>query len=294
MEQYAETQDLVIWTSSTLESRPKYDPNARRWELVVNRNGIPVPLRPAHLVMALGILGDPVIPSLPGASLFKGAVLHSGAFPGGEPFAGQRVVVVGAGASATDVCQDLVVRGAKSVTLVQRSASAVVSDKYLAASFGRSFPAESRPIYYSDLAFAGLPIGAMRELGKKVQPFAEKFDRELHEGLTKAGFKLTAGPDSSGQLLMVFDRFGVKDVVMWNSIITGYAQHGLGEEALRVFQEMCSSMTPPDEVTFVGVLSACSYTGKVNEGLEIFDSMKIKYLVEPQTEHYACLVDLLG
>ncbi|XP_030529344.1 pentatricopeptide repeat-containing protein At1g56690, mitochondrial-like [Rhodamnia argentea] len=93
---------------------------------------------------------------------------------------------------------------------------------------------------------------------------------------------------------LVFDRFGVKDVVMWNSIITGYAQHGLGEEALRVFKEMCSSMIPPDEVTFVGVLSACSYTGKVSEGLEIFDSMKSKYLVEPQTEHYACMVDLLG
>lgn len=93
---------------------------------------------------------------------------------------------------------------------------------------------------------------------------------------------------------LVFDRFSPKDVVMWNSIITGYAQHGLGNEALQVFDEMCSSGIETDDITFVGVLSACSYTGKVERGLEIFESMKVKYLVDPQAEHYACVVDLLG
>ncbi|KAH1235220.1 Pentatricopeptide repeat-containing protein, mitochondrial [Glycine max] len=71
-------------------------------------------------------------------------------------------------------------------------------------------------------------------------------------------------------------------------------QHGLGEEALNVFHDMCSSGVPPDDVTFIGVLSACSYSGKVKEGLELFETMKCKYQVEPGIEHYACLVDLLG
>ncbi|KAK1401884.1 Pentatricopeptide repeat-containing protein [Heracleum sosnowskyi] len=93
---------------------------------------------------------------------------------------------------------------------------------------------------------------------------------------------------------LLFERFSSKDIVMWNSIITGYSQHGLGEEALRVFYEMMSLGIGADNVTFVGVLSACSYTGKVEEGLKIFELMKSKYLVEPRTEHYACMVDLLG
>ncbi|KAI4385856.1 hypothetical protein MLD38_003846 [Melastoma candidum] len=93
---------------------------------------------------------------------------------------------------------------------------------------------------------------------------------------------------------IIFDRFENKDVVMWNSMITGYAQHGLGEEALKMFEDLCFSSTSPDEVTFVGVLSACSYTGKLEKGLEIFYSMKSKYSVEPQPEHYACMVDMLG
>lgn len=92
----------------------------------------------------------------------------------------------------------------------------------------------------------------------------------------------------------VFNRFAAKDIVMWNSMITGYAQHGLGEKALQVFQEMCSLGISPDEITFIGVLSACSYSGKVEKGLEIFETMKSKYQVEPRTEHYACMVDLLG
>ncbi|KAK6288506.1 hypothetical protein POUND7_000047 [Theobroma cacao] len=93
---------------------------------------------------------------------------------------------------------------------------------------------------------------------------------------------------------LVFDRFSLKDIVMWNSMISGYAQHGLGEEALWIFQSMFSAGMMPDDITFVGVLTACSYTGKVKEGLEIFELMKSKYLVEPKTEHYACMVDLLG
>lgn len=36
----------------------------------------------------------------------------------------------------------------------------------------------------------------------------------------------------------IFDLFDLKDVVMWNSMITGYAQHGLGEHALSVIHNM--------------------------------------------------------
>lgn len=92
----------------------------------------------------------------------------------------------------------------------------------------------------------------------------------------------------------VFDRFSTKDTIMWNSIITGYAQHGLGNESIQVFNEMISSGIAPDEITFIGVLTACSYSGKVKEGLDIFESMKSRYLVDPRIEHYACVVDLLG
>ncbi|XVE63155.1 hypothetical protein DITRI_Ditri06bG0177700 [Diplodiscus trichospermus] len=129
--------------------------------------------------------------------------------------------------------------------------------------------------------------------------------RQVHAQLVKSQFDIDVYVASvlittyikCGDLVrakLVFDRFSSKDSVMWNSMISGYAQHGLGEEALQIFQSMFSSGMVPDDITFVGVLTACSYTGKVKEGLEIFESMKSEYLVEPKTEHYACMVDLLG
>lgn len=129
--------------------------------------------------------------------------------------------------------------------------------------------------------------------------------REIHAQLVRSQFDLDVYVASvlltmyikCGNLVkakQVFDRFAIKDVVMWNSIITGYAQHGLGEEALRVFHDMHFSGIMPDDITFVGVLSACSYTGNVKKGLEIFNSMETKYQVEQKIEHYACMVDLLG
>jgi pentatricopeptide repeat protein len=50
----------------------------------------------------------------------------------------------------------------------------------------------------------------------------------------------------------------------------------------------------PDEITFVGVLSACSRAGLIDEGLDFFNSMTKDYSLQPVAEHYACMVDLLG
>ncbi|CAA7403245.1 unnamed protein product [Spirodela intermedia] len=84
------------------------------------------------------------------------------------------------------------------------------------------------------------------------------------------------------------------DPISWNSMIAGLAKNGLAEEALAIFQQMCDFGVDPDEVTFLGVLTACSHAGLVSEGRRLFDSMGRKYGLTPRADHYACLVDLLG
>ncbi|KAH7861430.1 hypothetical protein Vadar_026094 [Vaccinium darrowii] len=91
----------------------------------------------------------------------------------------------------------------------------------------------------------------------------------------------------------MFDSTNSRDVVCWNSMITTYAQHGEAEEALEMFEEMIKEGIKPTYVTFVGVLSACGHVGLVKDGLRHFDSMAI-YGIVPGTEHYACIVSLLG
>lgn len=91
-----------------------------------------------------------------------------------------------------------------------------------------------------------------------------------------------------------FDRMQVRNLYSWNSMISGYARHGHGEKALKLFGEMKIEGQLPDHVTFVGVLSACSHVGLVEEGYEHFKYMNELYGLVPRMEHFSCMVDLLG
>ncbi|CAN1808482.1 Pentatricopeptide repeat-containing protein At5g46460, mitochondrial [Linum perenne] len=59
----------------------------------------------------------------------------------------------------------------------------------------------------------------------------------------------------------VFRRIKMKNIVSWNSIIVGSAQHGNGFSALMFFTQMLRAGFEPDEFTFTGLLSACSHSG---------------------------------
>lgn len=92
----------------------------------------------------------------------------------------------------------------------------------------------------------------------------------------------------------LFSNMEDKNVVSWNTMIVAHALHGQSEEALHLFQEFKGIGNLPDEITYIGVLSACSHGGLVSEGQRHFKEMKIFYGIEPRAEHYACMIDLLG
>lgn len=93
---------------------------------------------------------------------------------------------------------------------------------------------------------------------------------------------------------LVFDKMSQVDIVLWNSMIAGYCHHGHGSEALQLFKQMQHDSIQPDHITFVGVLSACSHVGLVDDGCYYFDSMSREHGITPRMEHYACMVDLFG
>eukprot|EP00250_Pteridium_aquilinum_P020970 c24999_g3_i1 orf=205-2712(+) len=60
-----------------------------------------------------------------------------------------------------------------------------------------------------------------------------------------------------------------RNVVTWNGLIAGYAEHGFGEYALECYQAMQSEGVPPDVVTFISSLKACCGVGNINSGREM-------------------------
>ncbi|XP_062109236.1 pentatricopeptide repeat-containing protein At4g14050, mitochondrial [Humulus lupulus] len=92
----------------------------------------------------------------------------------------------------------------------------------------------------------------------------------------------------------IFGSMQQRDVVSWTSIIVGAAQHGRAKEALALYDKMLVAGVKPNEVTFVGLLYACSHVGLVNRGRALFKSMIKDYGITPSLQHYTCFVDLLS
>ncbi|XP_009607091.1 pentatricopeptide repeat-containing protein At1g31430-like [Nicotiana tabacum] len=92
----------------------------------------------------------------------------------------------------------------------------------------------------------------------------------------------------------IFDGLKEKDTASWTSIICALAMSGNTKKALELFSQMEQGGFCPDDITFIGVLSACSHGGLVEEGRRYFHSMSRIYGIQPKLEHYGCLIDLLG
>jgi pentatricopeptide repeat protein len=92
-----------------------------------------------------------------------------------------------------------------------------------------------------------------------------------------------------GEAQGVFDRVAARDEVAWTILIAGYAQIGESEHTFRLFNRMRAECGQPNLMTFVGVLAACSHSGRVDEGVRYF--MAISY---PSIEHFCCLLDIVG
>ncbi|KAJ8634134.1 hypothetical protein MRB53_027470 [Persea americana] len=132
------------------------------------------------------------------------------------------------------------------------------------------------------------------EMGKWVHRFINRHEVFVNPILGTALVDMYVKCGYIQKALQVFEKLPERIVCTWNSIIGGLAMHGYGELALKKFLQMQTEETRPNDVTFIGVLSACTYSGLVDKGREYFYSMRKQYHIEPNIKHYGCFVDLLG
>ncbi|KAI3469977.1 hypothetical protein Pfo_026640 [Paulownia fortunei] len=92
----------------------------------------------------------------------------------------------------------------------------------------------------------------------------------------------------------IFHELTQKSQVAWTAIISAHSRHGDYESVMKYFKRMVTEGVKPDSITFLSVLTSCGRNGMVDIGIEIFNSMFNDHSVEPSTEHYSCIVDMLG
>ncbi|XVF20009.1 hypothetical protein REPUB_Repub11eG0161000 [Reevesia pubescens] len=129
--------------------------------------------------------------------------------------------------------------------------------------------------------------------------------QQIHARIVKANFETNTHVGSSlietytkcgsvGDAERVFSRISAPDVASWNSVIKAYSQNGNPRRAISLFRRMIDKGFRPTGSTFLAILSACSHSGKIQDGQEIFQSMVREFGILPEEAHYSCMVDLLG
>lgn len=136
-------------------------------------------------------------------------------------------------------------------------------------------------------------LGAL-ELGRRIHVYMLKVGLRENLHASNALLDLYAKCGCIRDAQKLFNEMGEKNVVSWTSLIVGLAVNGFGEEALELFTELEKQKLLPSEITFVGVLYACSHCGMLDEGFNYFKRMKQEYGIVPRIEHHGCMVDLLA
>ena len=210
LEMYTKVMELNYW-SKTEATHARYDEEAGEWELVIDRDGEEMVLRPKELVMATGMSGKPNVPDFKGQDIFEGEQQHSSEHPGPDGCDGKKVVVVGSNNSAHDICASLWEVGAD-VTMVQRSSTHVVqSESLMEHGLGDLYSERAvrngMTTHRADMIFASLPYRILHEFQTPIYDKIKELDADFYDALEEAGFMIDFGPDGSG-LFMKYLRRG--------------------------------------------------------------------------------------
>jgi len=206
LEMYVKVMELSYWGNTECISA-KFDAAEQRWTVELRRDGKPVTLKPTQLVFATGAYGPPKFIPLPGATGFKGEILHSSQYSDGARYKGKRAVVIGAASSGHDVSVDLWEAGAE-VTMVQRSPTTVVRSETLMElafdTYSEAAVAAGIDVDTADLLGAATPFALQPQKQRALYDKIRARDAAFYDKLRATGFLLDFGPDETGLMMKAY------------------------------------------------------------------------------------------
>jgi len=205
LEIYARAMEIDFW-GGTRCTAARYDEQAGRWEVTVERAGGTLVLQPRQLVLATGLSGARHIPEIPGAARFRGRQYHSADHDSAADLAGRQCVVIGSNNSAHDICVDLWEHDAK-VTMVQRSPTIVVrADTMREISKDIYYAQPGADVDLADLMFAANPFRPRTAFERGFTDYLRTVDADFYRRLESSGFRLWHGEDETGFFMAYYRR----------------------------------------------------------------------------------------
>lgn len=114
LETHAREDGIELLLGTTVD---RIDASDGGWRLSTSSGDIAA----QQVVVATGYEHSPRVPEWPGMADFNGQILHSSAYRNATPYAGMRVLVVGAGSSAMEIVHDVATGGATEAWLAVRT-----------------------------------------------------------------------------------------------------------------------------------------------------------------------------
>ncbi|KAG8079638.1 hypothetical protein GUJ93_ZPchr0007g6027 [Zizania palustris] len=130
--------------------------------------------------------------------------------------------------------------------------------------------------------------------GRRLHGIALEAGIELDTALGTALMDMYFKCGCPSEAVAVFAAIRERDVKAWTAMTMGFGVNGQADAVISQFRAMEEDGVVPNEVTFLAVLNACSHGGLVSEGKKFLASMVLQYGLSPNTEHYGCVIDLLG
>ncbi|KFK29736.1 hypothetical protein AALP_AA7G171900 [Arabis alpina] len=127
-------------------------------------------------------------------------------------------------------------------------------------------------------------------LGKKLHGYTLRNNFETEKFVSTALIDMYAKCGNVVLAESVFKSIKAPCTATWNSMISGYSLSGLPSRALSCYMGMREQGLKPDKITFLGVMSACTHGGLVDEGKIYFRAMIKDFGVSPNLQHYALMV----
>ncbi|XP_063949164.1 pentatricopeptide repeat-containing protein At1g08070, chloroplastic-like [Daucus carota subsp. sativus] len=112
------------------------------------------------------------------------------------------------------------------------------------------------------------------EAGESIGSFVESRCLDLDLRVASALLGMYSKCGNIDKARKVFEKMPQKDVVTWNIMIMGLAINGFAEDAIAHYEKMKDIVVKPDEITFLGLLTACVHAGLLELGLHFFEMMR--------------------
>lgn len=276
-EAYVNNLELNVWTSTDLKSS-SWDEGKKQWTVVVDRRQPDGSvesrtLHPKHIVQATGHSGKKNFPEIKGMDQFRGDRLcHSSEHPGANPDSkGKKAVVVGCCNSGHDIAQDFYEKGYE-ITIVQRSSTCVVSSEAITdIGLKGIYDEDAMSVEDADILAWSTPSALWKAQQIKVTAAQRENDKDILEGLRKAGFALDSGPMNAGLTVKYYQRGGgyYIDVGASQLIIDGKIKVKQGQEISQILPNAVEfadgTQVEADEIVF-----ATGYQNMRTQARQIF------------------------